>query len=191
MRDVTQAAGVNLASVSYHFGGKEGLIQETVKRCMNPINEYRIRLLGKAIKECGGLEKIPLRRVVECLMRPVIKPEECDVRIGLMLRLVARYLIESDYTIPSVSRRLYTEMFQIFTKALLVHFPHLSPVQVVKQIIFSSGTVVYYHGLGGIALQISAGKQGDANDVDEIDRDEMLEDVMDFVINGFGGREDS
>ncbi len=35
VRDVTNAAGVNLASVSYHFGGKEGLIQETVNYRLN------------------------------------------------------------------------------------------------------------------------------------------------------------
>ena len=185
VRDVTTAAGVNLASVSYHFGGKEGLIQETVKRCMNPINQYRIRLLHEAIEQYGSMEKIPLERVMQCFMRPVVLPEECGVRAGLMLRLVARYLIESDYTIPSVSRNLYTEVFQVFAKAFLVHYPHLSPIQVVKHIVFASGTVIYYHGLGKVALQLSTGSQGD---VGEIDREEMLADIVTFAINGFGGK---
>lgn len=188
VRDVTQAAGVNLASVSYHFGGKEGLIQETVKRCMNPINQYRIKLLQEAVEEFGSVKEVPLERVTECFMRPVVMPEECGVRIGLMLRLVARYLIESDYTIPSVSRTLYTEVFQVFAKAFLVHFPHLTPIQVVKHIVFASGTVVYYHSLGRVALQLSSGTQ---NEVDEIDRDEMLQDIVAFVMNGFGGKQGS
>ncbi|MFK7909146.1 MAG: TetR/AcrR family transcriptional regulator [Akkermansiaceae bacterium] len=185
VRDVTNAAGVNLASVSYHFGGKEGLIQETVKRCMNPINKYRIKLLEEAIEQYGGLEKVPLERVMTSFMRPVVLPEECDVRSGLMLRLVARYLIESDYTIPSVSRNLYTEVFQTFARAFLVHYPHLSPVQVVKHIVFASGTVVYYHGLGKLALQLSAGGQAE---VEEIDREEMLRDIVAFCLHGFGGK---
>ena len=185
MRDVTTAAGVNLASVSYHFGGKEGLIQETVKRCMNPINEYRMRMLAEAIEQYGGMDKIPLERVMHCFMRPVVLPEECDVRAGLMLRLVARYLIDSDYTVPAVSRNLYAEVFQTFAKAFLIHFPHLSPVQVVKHIVFASGTVVYYHGLGRLALQLSAGGQ---TEVGEIDREEMLTDIVAFTIHGFGGR---
>ncbi len=184
VRDVTNSAGVNLASVSYHFGGKEGLIQETVKRCMNPINEYRIKLLNEAVAVYKSVDKVPLDVLMTSFMRPVVKPEECGVRAGLMLRLVARYLIESDYTIPSVSRNLYTEVFQAYAKAFMVHYPHLSPMTIVKHIVFASGTVIYYHGLGKVALQLSAGADVE---VGEIDRDEMLKDIVDFSINGFGG----
>lgn len=183
VRDVTNAAGVNLASVSYHFGGKEGLIQETVKRCMNPINSYRLQLLEQAIAKHGGVEKVPLRSVVEAFMRPLVLPEECGVQSGLMLRLVARYLIESDYSIPSVSRDLYTEAFQVFVKALKVHYPHLTPATLVKHIVFASGSAVYYHGLGKLALKLSSGEE----DGEEIDREQMLEDVIEFAIHGFGG----
>tara|TARA_B110000914_G_C15413444_1_gene422999 strand:- start:342 stop:1019 length:678 start_codon:yes stop_codon:yes gene_type:complete len=185
VRDVTNSAGVNLASVSYHFGGKEGLIQETVKRCMNPINEYRIKLLEQEIAKHGGLGSVPIHDLMTAFMRPVVMPEECGVRAGLMLRLVARYLIESDYTIPSVSRNLYTEVFQIYAKAFMVHYPDLSALQIVKHIVFASGTVIYYHGLGKVALQLSSGIQGD---VGEIDRDEMLLDIVEFSIHGFGGK---
>jgi len=184
VRDVTNSAGVNLASVSYHFGGKEGLIQETVKRCMNPINEYRMKLLKEAIAVHESIDKVPLVVLMTSFMRPVVKPEECGVRAGLMLRLVARYLIESDYAIPSVSRNLYTEVFQAYAKAFMVHYPHLSPLAIVKHIVFASGAVIYYHGLGKVALQLSAGSHVE---VDEIDRDEMLKDVVEFSINGFGG----
>ena len=184
VRDVTNAADVNLASVSYHFGGKEGLIQETVKRCMNPINEYRLRLLEQEVEQHGSMEKVPLRAVMEAFMRPLVIPEECGVQASLLLRLVARYLIESDYTIPSVSRNLYTEAFHVFAKALNIHYPHLSPETIVKHIVFASGSVVYFHGLGKLALQLSMATQ---DDIAEIDREEMLADVVDFATYGFGG----
>ena len=199
VRDVTTAAGVNLASVSYHFGGKEGLMQETVKRCMNPINSYRIQLLEQEIAKYGGEEKLPLRSILEAFMRPLVMPEECGVQSGLMLRLVARYLIESDYAIPSVSRDLYTEAFQVFVKTLLVRLPHLTPETLVKHIVFASGSVVYYHGLGKLALQLSrssSGSSGSSNisgsdasehNADEIDREQMLCDVIEFAMHGFGG----
>jgi len=204
VRDVTIAAGVNLASVSYYFGGKEGLIQEAVKRCMNPINEYRLELLERQISKHGSLEKVPLRKVMEAFMRPLVMPEECGVHSGLMLRLVARYLIETDYTIPKVSRDLYTEAFQSFAKALKVHYPELDHVLIVKHIVFASGSVIYYHGLGKLALQLSEGmgESGDdgeddyeeegvgeeaCEEIGEIDREQMLEDVIDFAMHGFGG----
>lgn len=111
-------------------------------------------------------------------------PEECHVHTGLLLRLVARYLIESDYTIPSASRNLYTEAFQSFAKALVVHYPELSPVTIVKRIVFASGSVIYYHGLGKVALQLGTASHDGPG---EIDRDEMLEDVIEFAMHGFAG----
>ena len=123
-------------------------------------------------------------------------PEECGVQSGLMLRLVARYLIESDYAIPSVSRDLYTEAFQGFVKTLLVRLPHLTPETLVKHIVFASGSVVYYHGLGKLALQLSRSSSGSSNtsgsdaseqNADEIDREQMLCDVIEFAMHGFGG----
>lgn len=184
VRDVTNAAGVNLASVSYHFGGKEGLIQETVKMCMNPINEYRMKLLHEEIDKYGSVDKVPIDRIMNALMRPAVIPEECGVSSSLMLRLVARYLIEVDYSIPPVSRNLYTDVFRTFAMALKQHFPNLSSPQIIKRIVFASGSVVYYHGLGKKAMELSTG--GD-DLVAEIDREAMLRDVIDFTVYGFGG----
>lgn len=182
VRDVTNEAGVNLASVSYHFGGKEGLIQETVKRCMNPINEYRLRLYKEAVEKSGGAKNVSLRDIANALMRPAVMPEECGVRSSLLMRLAARYLIESDYAIPAVSRKLYTEAFQTFARALIMHFPKMTPVQAVKHIILASGTVVYYHALAKTALQLAGAPLAEGQ---EIDREEMLKDIVDFVLSGF------
>ncbi len=153
IRDVTSAAGVNLASVSYHFGGKEGLIQETVKRCLNPINEYRFKLLREEIRKHGELGKVPLRALMTAFVRPLVMPEEFGVKTGLLLRMLARYLIESDYTIPSVSRNLYTEVFQVYVRAFMMHYPELPALTVIKRMVFVSGTVIYYHGVGKVSAR--------------------------------------
>ena len=58
MRDVTNEAGVNLASVSYHFGSKDGLIQEVVKKVLNPANQHRMDLLEAAVADAGGLKSL-------------------------------------------------------------------------------------------------------------------------------------
>ena len=38
MRQITGAAGVNLASVNYHFGSKESLVQAVLKRRLAVLN---------------------------------------------------------------------------------------------------------------------------------------------------------
>lgn len=44
MRQITGAAGVNLASVNYHFGSKESLVQAVLKRRLEVLNRERLRL---------------------------------------------------------------------------------------------------------------------------------------------------
>ena len=175
VRDVTSAAGVNLASVSYHFGGKDGLIQETVKRCLNPLQKYGMKLLKEAEEEFGSFEKIPMKRIMMCWLRPTLMSEECGVRFDLILRLTARYLIDVDYTVPLPSKRLMNESFALFTQAILSHCPSLTPQQIVKQLIFVEGAAIYAAGLGGaIMLQVT----GEDGSDPKPDRERILDEVV-------------
>ena len=45
LRMITSAAGVNLASVNYHYGSKEALIQAVLERRLGPLNRDRLRRL--------------------------------------------------------------------------------------------------------------------------------------------------
>lgn len=208
VRDVTQVAGVNLASVSYHFGGIDGLIQETLKRCMNQMNRYRIELLNREVDNKGGLEKVSMRAVLGAFLRPLAMPEECAVPSALILRSVARYLIEPDYAIPRESRELYAETLGLFAKALRLHFPERSTGAMIKHLVFLSGAMTYDRGLGGLAMELSGQKSGE-HQIDEgghghrqgemdhgenggsdrnlNEREQSLSDVIEFAIYGFGG----
>ena len=69
MRALAAEAGVNLGAATYHYGTKEKLYMETVKRCLRPIGEERIRLLRQAEDKAKG-KPIPLESIVECMLRP-------------------------------------------------------------------------------------------------------------------------
>ncbi len=53
IRNITTEAGVNLASVNYHFGSKETLLHQVFARRIGPVNEVRIRLLDEAEAKWG------------------------------------------------------------------------------------------------------------------------------------------
>ena len=182
VRDVTTAADVNLASVSYHFGGKDGLIQETVKRCLNPLYEYSLKLLKDAEVEYGGLENIPLKHLMACWLRPMLMPEECGVRFDMILRLTARYLIEVDYAVPSNSQRLLMESFAVYIKAFKVHCPDFSDEKITKQLIFVEGAAFYAGGLGQGLAQLISGKKADGK---YADREDILKDIVNCSLSGF------
>ncbi len=54
MRMITGRAGVNLASVNYHFGSKEALIQEVFRRRLTWLNEARLNALERFEQETRG-----------------------------------------------------------------------------------------------------------------------------------------
>jgi len=48
VRDITAEAGVNLASVNYHFGSKDALLFEIFRRRTGELNRERARMLHEA-----------------------------------------------------------------------------------------------------------------------------------------------
>src|SRR6478736_3259068 len=51
LRQLTAAAGVNLAAVNYHFGSKEELFQAVLTRRLDPMNQERIERLDRLERE--------------------------------------------------------------------------------------------------------------------------------------------
>lgn len=47
VRDITERAGTRLAAVSDHFGGKENLLRDVLRRRVEPLNAERRRSLGE------------------------------------------------------------------------------------------------------------------------------------------------
>ncbi|MEM9157823.1 MAG: TetR/AcrR family transcriptional regulator [Verrucomicrobiota bacterium] len=69
IRELTRAAGVNIAAINYHFGGKKELFQEMIRNRVEPMNRERIRLLDEA--QSKSPEKpIPLAKIVSFMVRP-------------------------------------------------------------------------------------------------------------------------
>nr|WP_244301501.1 TetR/AcrR family transcriptional regulator [Stappia sp. P2PMeth1] len=48
MREIAKAAGVNVGSLTYHFGSKANLLREIYDRHTAPMNRRRLELLGEA-----------------------------------------------------------------------------------------------------------------------------------------------
>lgn len=182
VRDVTNAANVNLASVSYHFGGKDGLIQETVKKCLGPICEHGVKLLKEAEEKYGSYKQIPMPEILTCWLRPTLLPEEFGGRFDLIMRLTARYLIDADYSVPLPSSRLLKESFDRYSDAIIAHDYPISREQIVKQLIYMEGAAIYSAGLGGIMMQVACGNE---TNFCKVEREKVLAEVVSCVMLGF------
>ena len=90
VRDITAAAGVNLASVNYHFGSKDALLFEIFRRRTAELNRERARMLHEANARHGG--RPPIREILEALFAPPLRwsaPENVR-RISLQFIIRAR-----------------------------------------------------------------------------------------------------
>ena len=101
------------------------------------------------------------------------------------MRLIARYMIEHNYSVPLKSQRLLAEVYRVYTKAFLVHFPHLSADEIIQQIIFAEGAAIYSTGIGEVITQVI---KGERVDVAGIDREALMAKVVEFFMYGFGGK---
>src|SRR5512146_3288335 len=68
VRDITAEAGVNLASVNYHFGSKDALLFEIFRRRTSELNRERARMLHEAGARHNG--KPSVRDILEAYFAP-------------------------------------------------------------------------------------------------------------------------
>ncbi|HWF01025.1 MAG TPA: TetR/AcrR family transcriptional regulator [Caulobacteraceae bacterium] len=71
VRDITDAAGLRLASVNYHFGSKEALLGEVVRRRAVILRDNRLATLKAALRQGGDVEA-RLRAIVTAFVGPMI-----------------------------------------------------------------------------------------------------------------------
>src|SRR5437660_5712368 len=70
LRQIITAAGVNLASIHDHFGSKEELLDELVRRKAAPVNEKRLRTLDGYAAEAGG-GPVPTEKILDAFLTPM------------------------------------------------------------------------------------------------------------------------
>jgi AcrR family transcriptional regulator len=90
VRDITAEAGVNLASVNYHFGSKDALLFAIFRRRTGELNRERARMLHEASDRHGG--KPPVREILEALFAPPLRWADPvnDRRISVQFIIRAR-----------------------------------------------------------------------------------------------------
>ncbi len=180
VRDITNDAGVNLASVSYHFGGKSGLIQEVVLQVLIPINKQRVKLLKEAGERAEGLENVSLQDVIESFVRPVVIPEEHHGNYGIISRLIAKYLTDETYQVPDKIFESFGDMYQIFGLAINAHLPEMPVKEILKKLVFSTGAVFMYRSFSGFAERAT-------NKKETLNREDYLSGAVAFCEAGFRG----
>jgi len=178
VRDVTKEANVNLASVNYHFGNKDGLIMEATSRILDPFNTRRIELLAEVIKSHGGIESTPIRSIFHSFLKPLLVADSDVIDHVLLAKLAAKHTSDPEAEISEVTRTIYRDLLVAYVKAIYSKIPELTPEQIRRRLVFTSGAALQYIMLGTRAASLTG-------EAESASSDEILENLLDFTLHGF------
>lgn len=182
MRQITSAAGVNLAAVNYHFGSKEALVQAVLKRRLETVNRERLRLLDELLTQADG--------------KPLKPSQIVDAFFGTLLRLAASPdhdgktflpLLERTMTDPAGFLRAlfadeYADVMQRYKNALFDALPDVPRSEIMWRFQFMLGATSYAI-IGTDTLRLVTGWESDAGDQPE-SPELLLPRLMSFLLGG-------
>ena len=140
VRDITTAAGVNLASVNYHFGSRDALVQAVAERYLTPLCRDMERQLDDF--EASG-DTLGLETLLELLISAMLKAVEQDSQgISLFMRLLSQAYMSSDSSLRAFMDRRYGRSFRRLLDQFGNQLPELSQSEFYWRCHFLVGSAV-------------------------------------------------
>ena len=176
VRTITNQAQCNLASVNYHFGGKDKLYVEVFRRQLVHLRQVRIAGIEKVVKTEGAsltIEQL-LYAFAHVFLDPLVEPSQGHRFTQLMLREL------SDPLLPA--NLLWEEMFfpvsQVLLKALHQLYPQLDPLVATRCIHSLIGQLVH-------VVQVRKIFSDQSGEHPVLDLTAMIEHIVRFSAGGF------
>ena len=138
VRDITADAGVNLASVNYHFGAKDALLFEIFRRRTAELNRERARMLHEANDRHGGTP--PVRDILEAYFAPPLRWAAPGHERGISVQFIIRARSEGTAQMREVLQNDVSHLAR-FAEALIAARPELPREEVYWRLHFVLGMV--------------------------------------------------
>jgi AcrR family transcriptional regulator len=177
VRDITAEAGVNLASVNYHFGSKDALLFEIFRRRTAELNRERARLLHQAADRHGG--KPPVREILAAYFEPPLRWSNPEHERRISVQFIIRARSEGTEQMKDVLRTDVSHLRR-FADALIAALPHLHREEIYWRLHFTLG-MLHNNRFAEFdrlhALSDGLTREGDV--------DALLKRMLDFAEAGF------
>jgi AcrR family transcriptional regulator len=177
LRAISAEAKVNLASIAYHFGSKDGLLEALFAGRAAPIAEERLRLL--ALCSEGG--KTPaLEDILDAFLRPALVLG-MQARFGgpAFVKLRARLANEPE----ALSRKILSKAFDLssrqFMDAIVQVLPNVPRAEIEWRFHFMLGAMFYTMANTGRIQALTSGR------VDPGNVKRALHHMIPFLAAGF------
>jgi AcrR family transcriptional regulator len=137
LRHITAAAGVNLASIHYHFGSKEELLDELVMRKAVPVNEERTEGLRR-LREAAGTNPIALEDLLDAFLVPAFHAAD---RSPEWAKLMGR--LHAEGVMPAVARKHFGPVGQCFFNEMRRALPDMPEDELAWRASFAIGAMAH------------------------------------------------
>ena len=178
LRQITGAAGVNLAAVNYHFGSKETLIQEVFRRRLTWLNQQRLKQLDRLETEAAGA---PLKssRILEVFFGVALKMAGDSEGGGrTFMRLLGRTYTKPSEFVRGFLAEEYAAVIARFKAALIKALPGVPAEEILWRFHFMLGAMSYAIS-GADALHIVG-----EGALDDGDAEALYARLMSFMLGG-------
>jgi AcrR family transcriptional regulator len=164
MRQITSAAGVNLAAVNYHFGSKDALIQAVLGRQLDPLNEHRVALLDKFEREQGA--GLTCEHVLAAMFLPAVRMFKGDsAQSGRYLQFLGRAYTDPSPVVRDFINTHYMQTLGRFFTAFHQALPDLDRADLGFRLHFAMGALSGILAGGNTQRLIKDFTQGHSDEV--------------------------
>lgn len=137
LRRVTSAAKVNLAAVNYHFGSKDGLVEEVFRRRLDVLSEHRLTALDSLADQAC------LEEVLYAFIRPALNLAMHSSSGQAFVRILARAYAERDDQLRDFLSTNYGHVLKRFAAAMATRLPQLDKAELYWRLDIVTGALTY------------------------------------------------
>jgi AcrR family transcriptional regulator len=185
MRAIVREAEVNLATVYYYFGSKNGLMEAVLKRRFGPLRQEHLEVLRQFESDAKG-RPLPVEKVLEAMLLPPLRLLAAPAaKRQAVTRLIGRIVTEPDAQTQEILRSQRSEVRAAFLKALRATLPKASAADLQWRMEFVWGALAFIL-CNPRAIEVDT--QGACNPVDA---GKVLAQMIDFFSGGFRAAESS
>jgi AcrR family transcriptional regulator len=179
LRAIVRRARVNLATVYYYFGSKNGLMEAVLKRRFGPLRQQQLDLLRDMERKARG-RPVPIESILKAMLIPPLTlamggPEG----LGAVARLVGRIVTEPNEQTQAVIRSSNAEVREAFLKAFQESLPGVSLAQLQWRLEFVRGALAL------ILCDPHKLEQDSRGARNPIDAEKVLAEMLVFFAPGF------
>ncbi|GBD97569.1 putative HTH-type transcriptional regulator YttP [bacterium BMS3Abin06] len=177
VRELTEVAGVNIASVNYHFKGKRKLYREVLRRKFSDIAKRKVDALSRVINK----QEVPeLRKIIEVYVSDFLGNVLTYKNAECFLQLISREMSHNAIAKDVLIKELITPVHKVLTDAIQRAQPRIPDEKITLCISSINGQLIHFCRAREIIKKIG-GRKYDREFLKDI-----VEHITDFSIKGLG-----